>query len=224
MGILERMSTLIKSNLNAAIDSMSDPGKEIEQLILDMEQQARRAREEVAAALGAEKRGQRRAEELEAEVAKWQERAEQAVRAGDDALARQALERKAEVAASAAQSRRTLDEQASYADQLTAALKQLDARIEEVKAKKGTLKAKARAQKGRGPLGSSAFDEFDRLAGKVDAVEAEAALDEELAAQRHEDAQSRAAERKLDELSKDHDIDDKLAALKAKLEKKDGEP
>ncbi len=75
--------------------------------------------------------------------------------------------------------------------------------------------------RGRGPLGSNAVDEFDRLSGKVDAVEAEASLDEELAAMRHEDAKSREVERKLEQLGKDKDVEDRLAALKAKLEKKE---
>lgn len=221
MGILDRISRLVSSNVNAAIDKMSDPGKEIDQLVMDMEQQLRRAHKEVQAALAQEKRHRQRAEELARSSREWEERAERAVRAGDDALAREALARKQEIDAQGRDATQALVEAQAYVDKLTPALKQLEQRIGEVKARKETLKAKARASRGKSPLGTGAFDEFDRLTSRVDAVEAESELDEELAALRHEDQKSRAAERKLDELSKNKDLDDRLAALKAKLNQKD---
>ena len=221
MGILDRISRLVSSNVNAAIDKMSDPGKEIDQLVIDMEQQLRKARQEVQSALAQEKRHRQRAEALAKSSREWEERAERAVRAGDDNLAREALSRKQQVDAEGRDATQALADAQAYADKLTVALKQLDQRIAEVKARKETLKAKARASKGRSPLGTGAFDEFDRLNSRVDAVEAESALDEELLAMRHEDAKSREVEKKLEDLSKNKDLDDRLAALKAKLEKKE---
>jgi phage shock protein A len=219
MGILDRISRLVSSNVNAAIDKMSDPGKEIDQLVIDMEQQLRKARQEVQSALAQEKRHRQRAEALAKSSRDWEERAERAVRAGDDNLAREALARKQQVDAEGRDATQALADAQAYADKLTAALKQLDQRITEVKSRKETLKAKARASKGRNPLGTGAFDEFDRLNSRVDAVEAESELDEELLAMRHEDAKSREVEKKLEDLSKNKDLDDRLAALKAKLEK-----
>jgi phage shock protein A len=221
MGILNRISRLVSSNVNAAIDKMSDPGKEIEQLILEMEQQLRNARKEVHTALAQEKRMRTRAEALAKSSREWEERAERAVRAGDDNLAREALARKAQIDAEGQEATSGLEDGQRYAEKLTASLKQLEGRITEVKGRKETLKAKARASKGKSPLGSSALDEFERLSGKVDAVDAEADLDEELAALRHEDGKSREVERKLEEMSKNKDLDDRLAALKAKLDKKE---
>lgn len=221
MGILSRISRLVSSNVNSAIDKMADPGKEIDQLVIDMEQQLRAARQEVHAALATEKRQRARAEELAKKSKEWEERAERAVRASDDNLAREALKRKADIDAEGGEAVRGLDESIAYAEKLTQSLKQLEQRITEVKLRKETLKAKARASKGRNPLGSSALDEFDRLHGKVDAIDAEAELDEELAKLKHEDAQSREVERKLAELEKGNELDDRLAALKAKMEKKD---
>jgi phage shock protein A len=219
MGILERMATLVKSNLNAAIDTMSDPGREIEQLILEMEEQTRRAREEVVKTLAAEKRLKQRLDELEHSHADWQARAERAVQAGDDGLARQALEKRGEVEGERAEAERALTEQAAYVDQLTAALRALEARVKEVKARKETLKAEARARKAAAS-GPDAFERYERLQTGVDVAEAEAALDEELAAARHEDTKSREVERRLGELEKKNEIEDRLAALKAKMDKK----
>jgi phage shock protein A len=219
MGILDRISTLVKSNLNAALDSASDPGKEIDQLVRDMEGELKRAQKEVTAALALEKQARTKTEALARSADEWGQRAERAVTAGDDTLAREALVRKGEIDAELADAERARRDGEAYADQLIAALTALEARLKEVKARKETLKVRARMSAGKG-LGTSAFSEFDRLSGKVDAVEAEAALDEELAAMKHEDAHSREVERKLNELGAAGDVEDRLAALKAKLDKK----
>src|SRR3954451_2164422 len=108
MGILDRITRLVSSNVNSAIDKMSDPGKEIDQLVIDMEGQLRKARLEVQTALAQEKRHRMRAEELLKKSREWEERAERAVRAGDDALAREALQRKADIDRDGAEATRGL--------------------------------------------------------------------------------------------------------------------
>jgi phage shock protein A len=221
MGILNRISTLIKSNLNAAVDKMSDPGKHIDQLVLDMEEQQKKARVEVQQTLALEKRQRQKAEALAKSAEEWQARAERAVQAGDDGLAKEALARRAEVQAELDDAEKAVAEQKHYVDQLTAALKALDQRVSEVKLRKETLKAQARAQKSResGAGPTDAFKRFDDLATGVDVKEAEIALDDELAKETHTDAKSLEVERKLAELGKNQDVEDRLAAIKAKLKK-----
>src|SRR6476469_5908070 len=96
MGILGRLSSLVKSNLNDAIDSMQDPAKELDQMIRDMEDSARQARTEVAQTMATLKQQQKRVEALAGEAKTWEDHAMRAVQAGDDALAKEALRRKAE--------------------------------------------------------------------------------------------------------------------------------
>src|SRR5688572_25945103 len=98
MGILSRMSSMIKSNLNDLISKMEDPAKQVDQLVEEMTEQSKLARQEVVAALTAEKRLAAKREELARELALWEDRAMKAVRAGDDGLAREALVRKNRVA------------------------------------------------------------------------------------------------------------------------------
>jgi len=150
MGILGRLSRLIKSNVNDVIDSMQDPAKEIDQMIRDMEDSARQARTEVAQSLAGEKLQLKRVESLTAEAGTWEEHAMRAVQAGDDALAKEALRRKAEKDADRLAAEKALQEQRVYVDQLTAGLKTLDARLKDVKARQGTLRQKARANKSGG--------------------------------------------------------------------------
>lgn len=218
MSILGRLSTLIKSNVNDAIDSMQDPGKEIDQMVRDMDESARDARSEVARCLGEEKRLQKRLETLDAEAKNWEDRAATAVRAGDDGLAREALGRKSATEAERGETAKALQQQSVYVDQLTAGLRALDARIKDVKLRQGTLREKARATKRGSALGgaggTSAFDEFERMSSRIEAVEAEAGLGDELAGRT---AASVDAERRLNELSAKSTVDDALAELKKKL-------
>src|SRR5260221_984790 len=123
MGILGRLSTLIKSNGNDVIDAMQDPAKEIDQMVRDMEDSARQARSEVAACMAGEKQLQKRIETLTTEAKSWEDRAATAVRAGDDGLAKEALVRKGEKEAERAEAQKSLQEQQVYVGQLTAGLR-----------------------------------------------------------------------------------------------------
>ncbi len=216
MGILGRLSSLIKSNVNDVIDGMQDPAKEIDQMVRDMEDSARQAKSEVAGCLAEEKRIAKRIEALVAEAKTWEDHATRAVQAGDDALAKEALRRKAEKDAERLEAEKSLQEQKVQVDQLTVGLKALEARVKEVKLRQGTLRERARANKGKSAVSTktSAFDDFDRMSSKIDAVEAEAGIDDVLAGRTPESA---AAERKLREMGEQSTVDDALAALKKKL-------
>jgi len=217
MGILGRLATLVKSNVNDLIDSMQDPAKEVDQLIRDMEDSVRQARSEVAQCLAEEKRLGKRVSDLAEQAVSWEGHAAKAVQAGDDALAREALRRKAEKEAERIEAERALAEQKAYSVQLMAGLKALEARVQDVKLRQGTLREKARASKrGESPVSgkTSAFDDFERMSSKVDAIEAEAGLADDLAGKT---AASVEAERKLRDMSEQKSIDDALAELKKKL-------
>jgi phage shock protein A len=217
MGILGKLSTLIKSNLNDAIDSMQDPGKGIDQMVRDMEDYARQARAEVGRSIADERLLERRLQTIEGEIADWQKKAEMAVRAGDDALAKEALNRKGDKEVERGETKKALQEQGVYADQLTSALKALEARLKDVKLRQGTLKAKARGNRdGTMTAKTSAFGDFDRMSSRIDATEAEASLDDELG---NRTTATIAVDRRLEQMANDAAVDDALAELKRKLGK-----
>lgn len=216
MSVLKRLATLVKSNLNDLVDGMQDPAKEFDQLVLDMEDSARAARQEVAACLATEKRIAKQVESLAAEAQAWEDKAGTAVKAGDDALAREALARKSEKEREKAELEKALQDQKVQVDQLTVGLKALETRVQDVKLRQGTLREKARAAKGRGSVSSEggAFGEFERMSGKIDELEISSNLDDELTGRTPE---ARAAERKLGDMSEAQKLDDALAELKKKL-------
>jgi phage shock protein A len=99
---------------------------------------------------------------------------------------------------------------------LVAGLRALELRAKDVKMRQGTLREKARAAKGQSAvsIGTSAFGDFERMSSKIDALEAEASLTDELG---HTTAAEVGNQRKLEKLGQDASIDDALAALKKKL-------
>src|SRR5512142_651121 len=96
MGIFSRLGTLIKSNLNDLISKAEDPEKMLNQVLLEMQQQLVEAKKQVAMAIADEKRLQKQYEQETEKGKEWERKAMMAVRAGDDALAKEALLRKQE--------------------------------------------------------------------------------------------------------------------------------
>lgn len=94
MTLWDRLSRLVRANLNDLLRRAEDPEKIIEQALLDMKQALREAREQVAEALAEQKRLEREVESHEREAALWEEKAREALKAGREDLAREALRRK----------------------------------------------------------------------------------------------------------------------------------
>src|SRR5213082_1850398 len=93
MALLERVSTLVRANLNDLIDKAEEPEKMIKQVILDMENQLLQVKTQVAIALADQHLLAKKAAENEDRQAEWVRKAELAVDRTDDDLARAALER-----------------------------------------------------------------------------------------------------------------------------------
>ena len=96
MGIFARLADLIKSNLNDLISKAEDPEKMLNQILVEMANQLIEAKKGVAEAIAMEKKLAKQAEGEAAKAAEWERRAMMAVRAGDDALAKEAISRKNE--------------------------------------------------------------------------------------------------------------------------------
>jgi len=93
MGIFDRLSTLIKSNINDLISSAENPEKMLNQIIIDMRDQLVKAKQQVAAAIADEKRLRDQADEEAKQATEWMQKAELAVRQNKDDLAKSALVR-----------------------------------------------------------------------------------------------------------------------------------
>src|SRR6187551_3224920 len=221
MGIFARLAALLKSNLNDLISSSEDPEKMLNQIVLDMSNQLLEAKRQVAGSIADEKRLAKQVEQETANATEWERRAMLAVRAGDDALAKEALARKKEHDQLVEQFQDQWSKQKQAVDQLKLALRALNNKIEEAKRKKTLLiarKKRAEAQKAiqetmTGLKNASAFETFDRMAGKIEQMEAEA----EAQAQLHEEYSGDVLAHKFAQMEATHGADEDLVALKRKM-------
>ncbi len=216
MGLLDRMSTLVRSNLNSMLDNAEDPEKMIKQLLVDMNNQMIQAKTQVAAAIADEKRLQQRAREAEQQANDWQRKAELAMDKGEDDLAKQALARRNTFAQSASGLQEQWQAYSAQVGALKDGLRQLQAKIDEAEGKKELLIARSRSAKAQetmhktlsGMRGVGASAEFDRLTSRVEEQEARASAYTELGTDTLDD--------KFAALEQESDLDRQLRELKEK--------
>lgn len=217
MGLFDRVSRVVRANLNAAVSSAEDPEKILEQALIDMQEDLVQLRQAVASAIASQKRMQQQHNQAQAESNNWQQRAQLALQKGDENLAREALSRKKVQLETATALKTQLDQQSATVDTLKRNLIALEGKISEAKTKKDMLKARASAAKANeqlqgtmGRLGtSSAMGAFERMEEKVLQMEARSQAAAELAGA---DLESQFAA-----LESGTDVDDELAAMKAQL-------
>lgn len=221
MGVFGRLGTLIKSNINDLISRAEDPEKILNQLIVDMREQLVEAKKQVAVSIADEKRVKKQLDNQMHLAREWEKKAMMAVRAGRDDLAMEALQKKEQHNDLAGEYRTQYEAQKAAADQLRASLKQLHAKIEEAKRKKDLLiarkrrvEAQQRIQETMAGFGdTSAFEQFEKMAQKVENMEAEA----EAAAELNADMAETSLDDKFRALEVDHGASEALMSLKAKM-------
>lgn len=223
MAILDRITMVIRSNLNALINQAEDPEKMLDQILIDMRQQLQEAKREVAVAIADEKRLAAQVEAGLDQVREWDRRAVLAVQRGEDDLAREALRRKAEQEQLAASYKTQWEAQKASTETLKNALRALSEKIEEAARKKNLLIARqkrAQAQKHihevmSGLSDTSAFEAFDRMAARVEQTEAQAAATVEIS----QELSGETTEQRFRALEASADVEQELMALKARVQK-----
>lgn len=188
MGIWDNLKRVFKANINAAISKAEDPQKILEQTIIDMNEQLIENKKAVASAIADEKRLERQYQDHLAVAKDWENKAILAVRSNRDDLAKEALLRQKEYEDLAIQFKQQFEAQHQAVEKLKESLRQLQQKIEEATRKKNILIARAKRAEAQKKISetmssmsnNSAFEAFDRMANKVDQMEAEASAAVEL--------------------------------------------
>jgi phage shock protein A len=188
MGLLERVSTLIRANLNDMIDRAEDPEKMIKQVMMDMENQYLQVKTQVAVSIADQHLLEKKLRENEDSGKDWMRKAEIAVDKEQDDLARAALDRFHTSQRLALSYREQVEDQRAQVEALKLALQKLEQKLDEAKSKRDLLLARnrrsmalgkaARAQTALGDNSKSAT--FDRLKDRVHLTEAVATAEVEL--------------------------------------------
>ncbi|MFB3826109.1 MAG: PspA/IM30 family protein [Bryobacteraceae bacterium] len=216
MSLLERVSTLVRANLNDLVDKAEDPEKMIKQVVLDMENQFLQVKTQVAIAMADQHVLEKKQADNQEKVAEWTRKAEMALDKGDEALARAALERSLTHKQMAEAFGQQVTDQRVQVENLKSALLKLEQKLAEARSKRDVLLAQHRraralsrageAQMGMGESSNSAA--FDRMKHKVEEAEAVSQATAELVTDDVDD--------KFAALEKEDRVDRMLAELKAR--------
>lgn len=216
MALLERVSTLVKANLNDLIDKAEHPEKMIKQVILDMENQMLQVKTQVAIAIADQHLLEKKQKENEEKVAEWMRKAELAVGKNEDDLARVALQRVESYRELQESFGQQVTDQKAQVENLKTALRQLEGKLAEAQGKADLLIAQHRRARAVGKASDAKMaagngassGTFDRMKRKIAHAEALSHAKSELAADDVED--------RLAALEKEDRIEQLLAELKAK--------
>ncbi len=215
--ILSRIADLISANVNAMLDSAEDPEKMANEYLRQLTNELYEVRTGVAAAMADETKLEQRRIATVGEVTQWQSKAEAALRAGDEVLAKAALARKVQAQKLAEQYQQQEQAQEEQVNGMQDALVQLETRIAEVKAKKELIIAKKNRAQTQEALQRTAqrmgqissLDKLEQLEERVDdrlnQAEAMARL------------QQGSLEARLSDLEQQTEVDAEMAELKRKL-------
>lgn len=221
MGIFDRFSTLLRSNINDLISRAENPEKMLNQLIVDMKGQLAKAKQEVAGAIADEKKLEADALGLKKQSDDWERRAMLAVQEGRDDLAKQALMRYNEALQGAQQLHETWLKHKAETERLKLSLRQLNDKIEEAKRKKNILIARAKRAEAQqriqetlsGMSDKSAFESFERMAEKIEDKERKMIASAEL----QEEFSGDALMKQFESLEYKGSSDQQLLELKQKM-------
>ncbi len=217
MGILDRVSLLIRSNVNDVLDRSEDPEKTINQIIRDMAEAIQSAESQVAETIAQKNLVEANHETAQKQSEQWGSKAELAVKRGADDLAREALRRRKDYLANAEVYSSQLASQTEITTKLKSDLMALKSKYEEIVRTREVLiarhkMARAQSQVNKTAKSLSGIDptsELSRMEDKIRLEEARAKAGAEVA--------GLSLDNQFAELANDHDVEDDLAALKAKV-------
>lgn len=218
MALFDRLSRVVRANLNDLVSKAEDPEKVLEQTIFDMQEDLVQLRQAVARAMASLKQTEQRYNQDSSEAAKWEQRAKLALTKGDENLAREALVRKKNHLNAATTLQEQLTAQRTQVESLRQNLVALESKISEAKTKKNMLIARAKAAKATeavqntlsGIDTNSAMATFERMETKVLELEARSQAAGEIGGY--------GIEQQFAQLESGSNVDDELAQLKGEIE------
>mgnify|MGYP006299947059 CR=1 FL=1 len=220
MGVFKRLHRITIGRISALLDRVEDPETVFPCLLKEMEDQLRLATEEEATATAAYKRAEAELGRSHERIKELGEGAANAVSAGDEATARAALAAQVEAEQTSDFSTKNLETLKSTMDLATAARKQIQSQLEELRTRKKELIARSRTAKARekiqatvgGTSGSSdsILDTVARLEEHVEASELELDIQARLAGEVGVDP---SLEKRLAELGSNAEVEKRLQAL-----------
>lgn len=219
MGLLDRLSNILRANINDLLNRAEDPEKMLNQIIRDMDEALRQGQAQVAEQIAQEKLIQSDLARAQDNADAWNKKAELSVSKNADDLAREALRRATDYEAQVAIYQKQLDAQQRAVEELKAKLAQLDSKYSSAVRNKEMLIARAKRAQAQQVVAQTAAklsqvdytSDLARMERRIQEQEARATAGEEM--------QKTSIETQFEQLGVDDAVEDKLAALKQKTAK-----
>lgn len=220
MSIFTRLGDLLRANINDLIDKAEDPEKMVKQIIQDMDRELVKSTQMLGKAMASERQLEKQMNDAKAKSADWENKAKLALQAGDQELAKKAVEEKLKVDEKVTQFTQMYESVHAQTEQIKAQVEELKSKLEEAKSRQAMLIArsqmadtkKALAKSQGGFDGASALEKFDRMEEKIQRKEAEADAFAEIGG----DGDTELIE-SFDQIEKDAKVDAELARLMAEM-------
>jgi len=224
MGLIERLRRITTARIEAFLNTIEDPEVLFPQLIKEMEEQVRAATDAEAKAMAAVKGAERELEKVKEKIEKMGKGAELAVQKGDDATARDAVGAQINLEADLKRREETVARSQGAFEDARDARQRIQGQLDELRAKKDEILTRVRVADTQrkiertvhGPVDSSGsiLDAVAKLEAQVDEAEAELAVKREMSGT----AESGSLDKRLDDLSREAEIEKRLAALKSSVD------
>ncbi|YAI82060.1 MAG: PspA/IM30 family protein [cyanobacterium endosymbiont of Rhopalodia sterrenbergii] len=213
---LERISRVVRSQINSLIKEEEDPEKVLETAIAQIEQELIAMRRALAEAIAINKSAQRQLTHHQKAAEKWYERATVAIEKGNDPLAREALINRQSYQIQAQEIKNQLEQQNQVVEKVKQDLRTLERKYAEAKAKKSiniarlrSVIASQRLQEIVGNLNSGSSNSiFEQIESRIMELEAESQITQSLSTD--------PLEKQFMDLERDKIIDTEIVNLKAK--------
>lgn len=230
-----RMADIVKSNVNELLDRIEDPEKMVHQMVRNMEEAVDGYVATVGTAVANQRRLEKEQDGYRSQALEFAERARRAVEAGDEDLARRALERKVHFEQAADDQAAAIEESRQVAEQMKDQLHELQVGLKQARSRQGSLIARCQAARLRGeapsdgqPTSADPFADFHRLESRIAHNEGEFErlkqqlegevdqADAEEEVRTGATAADRQLDRRLQETAAKERVDAELEALRAK--------
>ncbi len=218
MGILDRVSTILRANINALLDQAEDPELVLTQILSDMKDAIAQARAQVAEMIAQEKLFQGDMEKNQGQAQEWARKAELALGRGSEELAKEALRRKVDYDRNASSYMQQLIAQQQVVTKLKSDLNALQTKYDSAMRNRESMIARHKAAIAQQKIAAtaqqlSAIDPSSEIAR----MDAKIRLEEARASAALEMNEQLSLEVKFADLEDDGEVSSQLADLKARM-------
>ncbi len=217
MELLNRISRLVRANVNSLVNGAEDPEKALQQALIEMQQDLVSLRQAVAQAIATQKRTERQSQQALSIAEEWHTRAQIALQKEEEAVAREALTRSQSHRQTAQTLSAQITQQTAIVQTLKTNLFMLEHKIADARTQKDMYIARARAAQSSVRLNemltkvgnAGAVNAFERMESRVLDLEAQAEIADTLAVD--------PLDKQFSQMEKQLQIDRQLAQMKAQI-------